>query len=171
MARDYNTCSMHRQGPNGTCVNNGTCTDLASLYSDRKARARNVTHTYTHTRTHTHARTHTHTHTHARTHARMNARTHTALLRQFSQYDDAEGSYICRVAQNSVYTPCMTVYLVIFKPKIPYVHRICMVLANPKHLYSNRHLRGSFTYLQVALCQRSSLEMMNSSEVIYLYNN
>ena len=28
----------------------------------------------------------------------------------------------------------MTVYLVISLPKIPYMHRICMVLANPTHV-------------------------------------
>jgi hypothetical protein len=38
---------------------------------------------------------------------------------------------LCRVDQNRIYTYIYTVYLVIFKPKIPYVHRICMVLANP----------------------------------------
>ena len=32
-----------------------------------------------------------------------------------------------------IYTPYMTVYLVNSVPKIPYVHRICMVLANPTH--------------------------------------
>jgi hypothetical protein len=28
----------------------------------------------------------------------------------------------------------MTVYLVIFLPKVPYIHRMYMVLANPTHL-------------------------------------
>jgi hypothetical protein len=38
-----------------------------------------------------------------------------------------------RVGQNHIYTvyAYMTVYLVISLPKIPYIHRICMVLANP----------------------------------------
>ena len=36
-----------------------------------------------------------------------------------------------RVGQNRIYTPYLTVYLVISLPKIPYVHRIYMVLANP----------------------------------------
>jgi hypothetical protein len=36
-----------------------------------------------------------------------------------------------RVGQNCIYTYIYTVYLVISKPKIPYVHRIYMVLANP----------------------------------------
>ena len=38
-----------------------------------------------------------------------------------------------RVGQNRIYTPYMTVYLVIFLPKKPYTHRIYMVLASPKH--------------------------------------
>ena len=41
---------------------------------------------------------------------------------------------ICRVGQNRIYTPYMTVYLVISLQKIPYVHRIHMVLANPTYL-------------------------------------
>jgi hypothetical protein len=36
-----------------------------------------------------------------------------------------------RVGQNRIYTPYMTVYLVISLPKIPYIHRTYMVLANP----------------------------------------
>jgi hypothetical protein len=38
-----------------------------------------------------------------------------------------------RVGQNLIYTPYMTIYLVISLPKIPYIHRIYMVLANPKN--------------------------------------
>jgi hypothetical protein len=38
-----------------------------------------------------------------------------------------------RVGQNRIYTLYMTVYLVISLPKIPYMHRIFMVLANPTH--------------------------------------
>jgi hypothetical protein len=38
-----------------------------------------------------------------------------------------------RVGQDRIYTPYMTVYLVISLPKIPWIHRIYMVLANPKH--------------------------------------
>jgi hypothetical protein len=36
-----------------------------------------------------------------------------------------------RVGQNRIYTPYMTVCLVITLHKIPYIHRIYMVLANP----------------------------------------
>jgi len=41
--------------------------------------------------------------------------------------------FMLKVGQNRIYTPYMTVYLVISLPKIPYIHRIYMVLANPIH--------------------------------------
>ena len=41
---------------------------------------------------------------------------------------------MCRVGQNRIYTPYMTVYLVTSLPKIPYIHRIYMVLANPNNV-------------------------------------
>jgi hypothetical protein len=41
---------------------------------------------------------------------------------------------IYRVGQNRICTYIYTVYLVISKPKIPYVHRIYMVLANSRHI-------------------------------------
>ena len=40
----------------------------------------------------------------------------------------------CRVGQNRIYTPCMTVGLVISLPLLPCIHRIYMVLANPTHV-------------------------------------
>ena len=40
-------------------------------------------------------------------------------------------SMISRVGQNRIYTPYMTVYLVIYLPGISYMHRIYIVLANP----------------------------------------
>jgi hypothetical protein len=40
-----------------------------------------------------------------------------------------------RVGQNRIYTPHITVHLAIFLPKIPYKHRIYMVLANPTLLF------------------------------------
>ena len=43
-------------------------------------------------------------------------------------------SLISRVGQNRIYAPYMTVYLVISLPKIPYMHRIYMVLANPTYI-------------------------------------
>jgi len=36
-----------------------------------------------------------------------------------------------RVGHNRTFTPYMTVYLVIYLPKILYTHRIYMVLADP----------------------------------------
>jgi hypothetical protein len=44
---------------------------------------------------------------------------------------------MCRVGQNRIYAPYMTVYLVISLPKIPYMHRIYMVLANLKNVQNN----------------------------------
>jgi hypothetical protein len=38
-----------------------------------------------------------------------------------------------RLGQNRTNTPYMTVYLVISLPKIPYIHRIYIILANPAH--------------------------------------
>ena len=40
---------------------------------------------------------------------------------------------IIRVGQNRIYTPYMTVYFVISLPEVPYIHRIYMVLANPRY--------------------------------------
>jgi hypothetical protein len=41
-----------------------------------------------------------------------------------------------------IYTPYMTVYLVNFLPKIPYIHRTYVVLANPTH----RHTQSVLTH-------------------------
>ena len=38
---------------------------------------------------------------------------------------------VYRIGQNRMYTPYMAMYLVISLPKIPYINRIYMVLANP----------------------------------------
>jgi len=43
--------------------------------------------------------------------------------------------HIHRVGQNRIYTPYMTVYLVVFLPKIPYIYRIYMVLANSTYTH------------------------------------
>ena len=48
--------------------------------------------------------------------------------------ENASSLLICRVGQNHIYTPYMTVYLVISLSKIPYIHRIYMVMANSTHL-------------------------------------
>ena len=45
---------------------------------------------------------------------------------------------ISRVGRNRIYAPYMTVYMVISLPKIPYTHRIYMVLANPTYKCSCR---------------------------------
>jgi hypothetical protein len=42
-----------------------------------------------------------------------------------------------RVGQNRIYTLYMTVYSVISLPKVAYIHRIYMVLANPTYVVIN----------------------------------
>jgi len=42
--------------------------------------------------------------------------------------------YMCRDGQNRIYTPYITLYLMISLPWIPYIYRIYMVLANPIHV-------------------------------------
>ena len=46
---------------------------------------------------------------------------------------------VSRVGQNRIYTPYMTVYLVISLPRLLYIHRIFMVLANPSRIPTDRH--------------------------------
>jgi hypothetical protein len=52
-----------------------------------------------------------------------------------SMFMVAHCTHICRVGQNRIYTLYMTVYMVNSLPKIPYTHRIYMVLANPTHMH------------------------------------
>jgi len=49
---------------------------------------------------------------------------------------------ISKVGQNRIYTPYMTVYTVISLPKIPYIHRMYMVLANPRDKAKVKHSYG-----------------------------
>ena len=74
------------------------------------------THTHTHTHTHAHTQTHTQTHTYTHTNTHTYRHTHTHIFR-----DDI--NYICRVGQNRMYTPYLTVYLAISLPKTPYINR------------------------------------------------
>jgi hypothetical protein len=43
-------------------------------------------------------------------------------------------SLMFRLGQNRIYTPCMTVYLVISLLKTPYIHCIYKVRANPTYV-------------------------------------
>ena len=52
---------------------------------------------------------------------------------QVREMELCRGEDICRGGQNRIYIPYMTVYLVISLPKIPYINRIYMVLANSIH--------------------------------------
>jgi hypothetical protein len=56
-----------------------------------------------------------------------------ALINVGIESDSHTPTVTHRVGQNRIYTPYMTVYLVISLPKIPYIHRIYMVLANPSY--------------------------------------
>jgi len=58
------------------------------------------------------------------------------ILNLFIQSMGCMMSFIFRVGQNRIYTPYMTVCMVISLPKMPYIHRNtykCMVLANSIH--------------------------------------
>jgi len=50
-----------------------------------------------------------------------------------------------RAGQNRIDTPDMTVYLVISLPKIPYIHRVYMVLANPSLARPCKHLCWTYS--------------------------
>jgi len=65
------------------------------------------------------------------------------------------GRHMHIVGQNRIYTPYMTVYLVISLPKMPYMHRIYMVLANPTHAPQATTQLGSD--LLACLCLRHRL--------------
>jgi len=54
-----------------------------------------------------------------------------------------------RVGQNRIYAPYITVHLVISLPKIPYIHRIYMILANPSDAATSQthDMRIMFTML------------------------
>ena len=47
----------------------------------------------------------------------------------------AQAEEISRVGQNRIYTPYMTVYLVISLPKLPYMHGICMYGSGQPYKY------------------------------------
>jgi len=58
-------------------------------------------------------------------------------LLQVGAVDLEGGRGTVRGGQNRIYAPYMTVYLVVSLPKIPYIHRIYRVLANPKYDYNH----------------------------------
>ena len=59
------------------------------------------------------------------------------LLSHSSQVMSRYTTLLCRVGQNRIDTPYMVVCMVMFLPKMPYIHRIYMVLANPTLMYHN----------------------------------
>jgi len=149
-------------------------------------------HTRTHTHnTHTNAHTHTHTHTHARTHTYRHTHIHTThththrwgpmtfvklthqamrqavarMLQNCEVGTDVKKFISIRVGQNRIYAPYMTVYMVISVPKIPYMHYIYMVLANPTQQTLCPHLclcvceqfvLSKYTHTTVCACKGTS---------------
>ena len=41
---------------------------------------------------------------------------------------------MCRFGQNHIYTPYMTIYLVVSLSKVPYINRIYIIMANPMYV-------------------------------------
>jgi hypothetical protein len=81
--------------------------------------------------------------------------------------------YMYRVGQNRKYTPYMTVYLMVSLPKIPYIHRIYMVLANPiyvahKHRECDNgcigHVWEDCTLRHSRCCIRNSSTRLHNTE-------
>jgi len=62
------------------------------------------------------------------------------------------GPHMIRVRQTRTYAPYMTVYLVISLPRIPYVHHVYMVLANPIHM--SRPLMGFALLVRGSRCYK-----------------
>jgi hypothetical protein len=73
---------------------------------------------------------------------------------------------ISRVGQNRICTYIYSVYLVISKPKIPYVHRIYMVLANPTHFPSPRICSWGSRLSSTNVLLFSSYSRLSSTNVL-----
>ena len=74
-----------------------------------------------------------HTHIHVQTRMHMGWKSKKANSPHTKKY---RRTHMARVGQNRIYTPYMTICMVISLPKIPYIHRNtykCMVLANPTY--------------------------------------
>jgi len=72
----------------------------------------------------------------------------------------AQDVCITRVGQNRIYTQHMTVYLVISLPKIPYIHRIYMVSANPMH----------YTFIHLGASDENELLLVHSTTCNYTHS-
>ena len=63
---------------------------------------------------------------------------------------------LTRVGQNRIYAPYMTVYMVVSLPKIPYIHRIFMVLANSEPYSSGAGFCATAVQVPQFRCRSSS---------------
>ena len=75
--------------------------------------------------------------------------------------------FICRVGQNRIYTLDTTVYLVISLPKLPYINRIYVVLANP--IYLSHMLRKDPPLQRLATACELLLCMSCMGDRVYKY--
>jgi len=89
-------------------------------------------------------------------------------------------SHVCRVGQNRIYTPYMTVYIVICLPKIPYIHRNIYIYINrniyiytEKYIYIHRNIyiyihRNIYLYIYIFI-QRDIYIYIHQNIYIYIY--
>jgi len=75
---------------------------------------------------------------------------------------------LARTVYIYIYTYIHTVYLVISKLKIPYVHRIYMVLANPIHVWPPCCSRSAHTEAGEARKRRSEQHCTNSKPELHV---
>ena len=71
--------------------------------------------------------------------------------------------HITRVGQNRIFTPYLTVYLVISLPKVTYMHRIYMVLANPTH--NTQHVRVLYCNSTAGSCTQEESQVAGFTTV------
>jgi len=69
--------------------------------------------------------------------------------------------HICRVGQNHIYAPHMTVYLVISLPKTPYMYRMYRVLANPTYM--------QYKALQAVCVLICNMQLCSYAYTLYVY--
>jgi len=69
-----------------------------------------------------------------------------------------------RVGQNRIYTPYMTVYSVVFLPKIPYIYCIYMVLANSTYINMQPSLQPSRSLVVFFSALRCGLPPIHTRE-------
>jgi hypothetical protein len=79
-----------------------------------------------------------------------------ACLRNISLPGFGAGAciYLCitGIGQNRTFTPCMKSYLIKYLQKLPCIHRIHVVLANPTNSQAATHLQARTVHIPVGTC-------------------